>query len=76
MATPEDAVLLAKEWESSQRLAQHPVVLVPVSAAAALDPATLTPRNLNQLGKRDIKEYLRTAAAVEKDPWSLHRAAS
>ncbi|CAJ1336707.1 unnamed protein product, partial [Effrenium voratum] len=73
--SPEDCVLLVKHLVNSESLSQHPLILLPAAFGEYLKkPLTTLPRNL--IADRAKKEFLRTACAVEKEPWDLHRAAA
>ncbi len=70
-----DAVVLFKEWESSQSLTQRPLVVLPAAMVARLEgkmPGVL-PRE--SLGARVTREFRKTADAIEKEPWKLFDAA-
>ena len=73
---PLDAVLLTKEWESSQRLSQQPLLLLPADVANKLDPAQLELSVCHVIKAQECKEYEKTAQYISQSPWNLHRAAA
>ena len=74
LASEEDAVLLLKEWESSQCLSQAPLVLLPNYYAKRLVDSPIEINGREALGPRAIKEYRITANVIERDPWFLTSA--
>ena len=72
--SPQDVVMICKQFWSSDRLAQQPLLWIPHSYFDRLDqhPKTMTPRNA--LSDKQAKEYLKTAKEVVLPPWRLQRA--
>jgi hypothetical protein len=69
-------VLLLKERISSSRLAQRPLLLLPVQMLQLLPAAGPGPAPRNAMSQRELHEYRRTAGAIEAWPWSLEAAAA
>ncbi|CAK9020941.1 Uncharacterized protein SCF082_LOCUS41764 [Durusdinium trenchii] len=70
-----DCVMLVKELVSSDCLSQQPLVILPHDYLPRLcQPLAGMPRTV--LADRARKEFLKTAAAVEAEPWNLTRAAA
>ena len=71
----DDVFLLVKQFMWSQCLSQHPILVLPASKLLELPdgPTVSLPRN--QLSKRTISEYRKTADVVSQKPWNLNRAA-
>ena len=72
-----DVILLVKESISSGTLSQKPLVILPHAILGNLFPADLEPVSRMQFGEsgRELKEFRKTAAAVEGEPWNLFKAA-
>lgn len=73
----EDAILLTKQFISSQELSQPPLLILPVAMLPKLaSPQTLQPLARNVLSQREVSEFLRTARIIEAHPWLLSSAAN
>ena len=71
-----DAVVLLKEFESSQALTQNPLVVVPWRKATKMLGSSPSVWQRDPIGQRSASEYLKTATLVEKEPWNHCRAAA
>ncbi len=72
-----DTVLLAKQYMSASDWSQPPTLVMPVSVGMALEQkmqSELKPAKLLDLTPETKKQFLRTANAVEGDPWLLLKA--
>ena len=70
---PEDIVLFNKAYMASAGLSQLPVVFCPARFLRDLDPAELRPAASAQLGERQKKELMKSAAFFEQAPFQLQR---
>ena len=71
----DDTVLLLKRFMASSDLAQKPLLLMPSSVMASLQPCNLTLAPQIELGDRARGEFKKTANIVKQPPWNLLRAA-
>ena len=71
----DDTVLLLKRFMASSDLAQKPLLLMPSSVMASLQPCNLTLAPQIDLGDRARDEFKKTANIVKQPPWNLLRAA-
>ena len=74
--SPFDVILLVKQWASDTALSQPPLLLLPASAALRLCPNSLGVSVCRTITDSERKEFEKTASAVGKSPWNLHRAAA
>ena len=75
-ARPADVVLLLKQRMSSSSLCQMPMKILLAAVAKGIDGAKLDTMRRAALSEREVKEYRKTAAAIEKQhPWELFNAA-
>ena len=70
-----DAIVLFKEWESSQQLSQRPLVVLPYVQSLRLCGTEPCTNARDTLGDRSVKEFRKTADIIAKKPWALHKAA-
>ena len=68
---PRDVILLLKESISSSRLSQRPLLVLPAVLTDQLSVKDLEVSAPVDLGTRALKEFRKTADAVEKPPWNL-----
>ena len=71
----DDIILIVKQFMHSTHAAQNPVLFLPRVVAMSLQSGELKPSLLSILPESSIKEFTKTALAIEKPPWHLLRAA-
>ena len=74
---PNDVVALYKESMHSSALSQMPLLVLPAGLMSGnLSKDDLKPAARKLLSDREKQEFLKTAGAIEKEPWNLHRGAA
>ena len=74
---PDDVIMLAKEFWSSESLAHPPMLVWPCGLKGLLPgrlPGSVCPRN--KMGDRELREFRKTATKVNEAPWGLLAAAT
>jgi hypothetical protein len=49
--------------------------MLPSELAWKLEPSDLVPSARTKLSQREVAEFRKTAAVVEKEPWRMHKSA-
>jgi len=72
---PADVFMLAKEFWSSDRLSQAPLLFLPKVVANRLAPGgPVATMDRNRLSDEQLRQFRRTAAKAGEAPWNLARA--
>ncbi len=70
--TPNDCILLLKQWVCSTELSQEPLLVLPAARLDRLDPTdSIEPVPRNTLTDQARREYKKTAARFGDAPWNL-----
>ena len=75
--SPDDVFLCCKQFWGDQKLAQAPMLILPASEKVKLKtPGPTKACPPNQMTERALREFTKTATAIEKSPWNMKEAAA